>query len=223
VPFLDGASTGRLSNGFSYLIVPRFEPAGIVELRWRVDHGGSRPDPRPDLTNEARLVQHLLLRRTFEQRAAGLEALELDGFELDRDDTGRISIFDSQYSLRTWSRTESIERALALILSWAEPLEVKEGDLQLERGLLSAEYRLRDTRGFPGLGDPTQVLGQIGRFAGVATSAAARIEALEAISPRQLDHFHGLTYRPGAMTLVVVGDVDPRVVRSQIKLSLIHI
>ena len=211
---------GRLGNGLRYAIMRRPTAVSGVAIRMQID-GGSLAESDQQ-RGYAHLIEHMLFRGSANvpdgQFAGRLEQM---GMTLGHDTNAFTSpettlfVLDFPHSATQPAKTGPTSIGLALLREAASRATISEAALASERGVVLSERRLRD--------DPAQRteearLGFL--LAGQAVPTRWSIGTLEAISgatAASLRAFYEADYRPENVTLVVVGNIDPDQVESDIR------
>ena len=213
---IDGAvRIGVLENGLTYYIRENDSPGTRAQLRLAV-HAGSVQET-DDQRGVAHYLEHMMFNGTDRFPAHELVLLlQRFGAEFGPDINAYTSYEETVYELELpTDDDETISAGFDVLFEWATAVALDPEEVELERGVLVEEWRLRDQnfwgRYFEGvtevlltdtiyadrspLGDPDQV-------------AATTVEGLRAFVERW--------YRTDTMAIIAVGDFDADVIEQLI-------
>ena len=199
-PALDNAVTqGVLPNGIRYLVRPTTTGGANIQL---VVNVGSL-DEADDEQGYAHFVEHLAFRKTrrtrdgevisFVSGLGGTFGQHLNGFTF---------LNKTQYSLSLpQDKINALPSAIKIIADWTNGIEFSDDIINIERGVIASEKRLRDQSGLPIEKINAALLDRglfkrpiIGNDATLAGANAARLNA-----------FYRKHYTPERMTIVLTG------------------
>jgi zinc protease len=203
---LDPAVTvGRLDNGLAYYVRENDSPGGRAQLRLVVHAGSAHQSDRQ--AGVAHFVEHMLFNGTEAYPANELVAvLERFGAEFGPDINAYTSYEETVYSLEVPTDDPAfMATAFDVLGEWAAAATLDPDQIDLERGVLIEEWRVRD-QGFWGR---YQVAVTDLLLAG--TPYAGRLplgdpDEVDAVTQAGLRDFYQAWYRPGLMAVVAVGD-----------------
>jgi zinc protease len=199
---------GRLSNGLTYYVRANAEPHHRAELRLVVNAGSVLEDD--DQRGLAHVVEHMAFNGTRRFAAHQLvDFLESVGLRFGPDVNAYTGFDETVYMLSLPTDTAGVlERGLDILEDWATGISFDTAEVRRERGVVVEEWRLgrgagariRD-RQFPVL------------FAGSRYAARLPIGDPDVVRRAPLDairRFYRDWYRPDLISVVAVGDFDPR-------------
>jgi len=198
---------GTLDNGLTYYIRRNTAPGGRAQLRLAVKAGSAHEDE--DQHGVAHYLEHMMFNGTEEFPANELiRVLERFGSDFGPDVNAYTSYEETVYELELPTDSQEIlETGFDVLEQWATAATLDPTEVDLERGVLLEEWRVRDQR-FQGryrLG-VADVLFEGTPYAGQDPLADA--DLLDATTPETLRRFYEDWYRPDLMAVIAVGDFD---------------
>ena len=205
MPMDPAVSAGTLPNGLRYMVRRNALPVGRVEFRLVVNAGSALEDA--DQRGMAHFVEHMAFNGTTHFKKNALVAyLQSIGMRYGNDVNAQTSYDETIYELTVPTDGATIDSALTILADWASGVQFDSADVVAERNVILEEWRLRtgpaarvetayDTvlyRGTPYLDRPP----------------IGTVESIKTTNPAPLKRFYRDWYRPGLMSVIVVGDVD---------------
>jgi zinc protease len=206
---------GALDNGMRYEIQRNTYPAGRVSFRFRVDVG-SRIE-HPDQRGIAHFLEHMAFRGsqhfpdgTVMKRMAAL------GLRTGADANASTSETQTVFRLDLPnSGSEAVQAALSFFRDIGDGLSLDPQAVDSERKVVLSEARLSDTpMRRMALRSTNFILASLHRESRPAIGDA---EIINTITSRQLAAFYRNFYRPERVTMIVVGDLDPAELATQLR------
>ncbi|MBT8215170.1 MAG: insulinase family protein, partial [Acidimicrobiia bacterium] len=198
---------GTLDNGLTYYIRENEAPGGRAQLRLVVNAGSLLEDA--DQRGGAHYLEHMMFNGTKAYPENELvRVLQRFGSEFGPDINAYTNYDETVYELQvpTDSRA-TLDTAVDVLYEWASQATIDPTEVELERGVVIEEWRLR-SQGFWGryfdevddiLLGPTIYAGQ---------DPLGTLGNLESLSSDALRRFYEEWYRPSLMAVVAVGDFD---------------
>jgi zinc protease len=207
VPFSPRQKMGTLPNGLTYYIQRNLKPAKKVELRLVIKAGSILEDD--DQQGLAHFTEHMAFNGTTHfKRNELVSFLQSQGIKLGADLNAFTSFDQTTYVLPVPTNDKAIlERAFTVLEDWAAGLNMDPVDIDMERGVILEESRLRK-----GAGERMnrQILPKT--FAGSKYAERlpiGRDDTIRHFKYESLKRFYADWYRPDLMAVIVVGDIDP--------------
>jgi zinc protease len=216
VAFDDAVTVGRLDNGLIYYVRENAAPGGRVQLRLVVRAGSvNETDEQP---GTAHFLEHMMFNGTAAFPANELLAV-LQGFgaAFGPEINAYTDYEETVYRLELPTDDPAVlETGLDVLLQWATAATLDPEEIDLERGVLTEEWRLRD-QGFQGRYETavTDLLLAGTPYADRLPLAAP--EQVQGITGENLRDFYQTWYRPSLMAVVAVGDIDAATVEGLIR------
>jgi len=198
---------GTLANGLTYYIRENQAPGARAQLRLAVRAGSVQEEA--DQRGVAHYLEHMMFNGTERYPANELvQVLQRFGSEFGADINAYTSYEETVYFLDLpTDDPATVETGFDVLFEWASAATIDPAEVDLERGVLLEEWRLRD-QGFWGryfVGVTERLL------AGTLyaeRSPLAGPELLDTTTVEGLSDFYDTWYRPDNMAIVAVGDFD---------------
>lgn len=208
--------TGVLQNGVRYFIQKNGKPENRVELRLTVQVG-SLQETESEL-GLAHLVEHLQFEGT--ERFGPQEIihfLESNGMKFGNDLNAQTNFTDTQYFLDLPAdQPEALKTGLMILEDWAHGPRITAEMLEKEKKIVAEEQRVR----------MENVQGRLTEFflpvllAGTPYAdrlPIGKMPILQKVSVGDAEAFVRRWYTPEALSLQIVGDVDPASIEGLLK------
>ena len=207
---------GTLPNGLTYYIRENQAPGGRAQLRLAVKAGSVQEDGAQ--RGVAHFLEHMMFNGTERYPANELiRVLQRFGSEFGADINAYTSYEETVYYLDLpTGDPATVETGFDVLLEWATAATLDPGEVDLERGVLLEEWRLRD-QGFWGryfVGVTERLL------AGTPyadRSPLAGPDQLDDTTVEGLRDFYDTWYRPDTMAIIAVGDFDAAAIEGLIE------
>ena len=205
---VDAATTiGHLDNGLTYYIRENTAPGGRAQLRLVVRAGSAHETD--EQRGAAHFVEHMMFNGTAAFPANELVAvLQRFGAAFGPDINVYTGYEETVYMLELPTDDPAIlETGFDVLFEWATAATLDPAEVDLERGVLIEEWRLRD-QGFWGRYSAavTDLLLENTPYANHLPLAAP--DQVDDITREQLQDFYEAWYRPSLMAIVAVGDFE---------------
>lgn len=207
--------SGRLDNGFSYMLLENHKPENRVEMRLVV-HAGSfnETDNQRGL---AHFLEHILFCGSTHFKPGELvKYFQKIGMRFGNDANAQTGFFRTIYELHLPSGDDdSIRDGLVVFRDFADGALILPSEVDRERNVILAEKRTRDSVSYRTF---EATLG----FELAGSRVADRLpigseEVIKKAGSKDLRAFYDTWYRPERMTLVMVGDFSPARAKALIK------
>jgi zinc protease len=198
---------GTLDNGLTYYIRENDSPGGRAQLRLAV-HAGSIQET-DDQRGVAHFLEHMAFNGTTRFPANELVlVLQRFGAEFGPDINAYTSYEETVYELELpTDDPATVAAGFDVLAEWAGSIALDPAEIDLERGVMIEEWRLRDQnfwgRYFAGV---TEVL--LGDTDYADRDPLADPDQVNATTRNGLADFYDRWYRPDTMAIVAVGDFD---------------
>jgi len=215
LPFDKEVITGKLSNGFQYYIRKNSEPEKRVTMYLALKVGSI-------LENEQELgLAHFLEHMNFNglkhfPKNELINYLQKAGVRFGSDLNAYTSFDETVYQLPIPSDDpELLKNGLQVMRDWAQDALLETDEINKERGVIMEEMR-------GGRGAEQRMRDQYFKVMLNGSRYAERLpigteEIVMNFDPEVIRKFHADWYRPDLQSLIVVGDIDPVQIESEIK------
>ena len=205
---------GTLPNGMRYAIMHNATPKNAVAMRLCIAAGSvQESDAQQGL---AHFLEHMAFRgsRHFPGNQVW-PALQRLGMGIGADANAQTGFTQTVYAFNLPKNDpQSIDTGLLMLRDIASELDLTPDAMNDERGVILAEERLRDT-------PDSRVYEAMIRQALSGSAEASRFpigkpDVIKSASVALLRDFYTAYYRPERATLIIVGDIDPKVIQAKI-------
>lgn len=215
VPADPAVRFGVLANGMRYAIMRNDTPRGEVSIRFRIG-AGSLVETSAE-AGLAHMVEHMSFRGTTHvPQAEEWKGLQRLGMAMGAD----VSAFTSetqtfyQFDLPN-ADPRTLDTGLMRMRETASEILMRPDALDAERGTVLSEERTRDT---PSFRTSREELAFFYKGQPLADHVPiGTVDNIEHAPASALKAFYRAYYRPERATLIVVGDIDPKLVEARIK------
>ena len=203
-----------LPNGMRYAIMKNNTPKGAVAMWLHIDAGSiQESDAQQGL---AHFLEHMAFRGSRhvpeDQVWPGLQRL---GMSIGADANATTSWTKTTYQFNLpHNDAASIDTGLLRLRDIASELTLAQRAMDDERGPVLSEERLRDTSDFRAI---TQFLRQgVPGHIAMSRLPIGQVDVIKNAPLSLIRDFYNAYYRPERATLIVVGDIDPKVIQAKI-------
>ncbi len=198
---------GQLDNGLTYYIRQNTEPEARAELRLALNAGSLQEDD--DQLGLAHFLEHMLFNGTarFPEQEL-VDYLETVGMEFGPDINAYTSFDETVYTLRVpTDDPQLLATALDVLEDWAFYATLDPEEIELERGVVIEEERLRDQNANGRIREQLlPVLFGDSRYG--ERLPIGEMEIIRTAPPETVQRYYEDWYRPDLMSVVAVGDFD---------------
>ena len=198
---------GELANGLTYYIRPAAEPKGRFSIRLRVNTGSlNEKDHEQGISH---FLEHMVFNgSTNFKRGELMPAMQREGLGLGGDANAYTSFDETVYMMDVPSlKPSTVDLAFKAMRDFADGAHLTAEALDAERGIITSEYKARDSAGYRMIKDTFRFLSD-----GTLIGERFPIGTLDFIrnGPRDLFlNYYKTHYVPNEMQVIVSGDVTP--------------
>ncbi len=205
---------GMLPNGFHYMIMHNEKPKDRVVIRLLVKAGSLEEDE--DQRGLAHFIEHMAFNGTEHFKKNELvRYLESIGMNFGGDLNAETTFGHTLYKLSVPVTGDNVDKALLIVHDWANGMTFDPKEFENERGVVLEEKRLRNTPGFRLYKQFSPLFYNGSRYEKRETIGKESVLRHAPVS--KAVEFYKKWYRPELMTLVVVGDIDPKAIEQKIR------
>ena len=212
----DSAITlGKLPNGLTYYIRPNGYPENQVFLRLVVKSGSVMEDD--DQLGLAHFFEHMAFNGTEKYPAHQvIDFLEKNGIQFGADLNAYTTYDRTVFMLEIPSgKPQLVDQSIEILSQWAAYVKLEPKDIDDERGVVIEEWR-RNLGAEERLHEfMLEKLLKDSRFE--KRNPIGKVEILETFKRDQLLRYYKEWYTPDRMAVMVIGDIDPKAVKSSIE------
>ncbi len=206
---------GVLENGITYYIRKNSNPEKRAELRLVVNAGSILEDD--DQLGLAHFLEHMAFNgtRNFDKQEI-VDYLESIGMRFGPDLNAYTTYDETVYVLQVpTDREDALYTAIHILDEWAQYMILDEEEIDMERGVITEEWRVRRSAESRIRDRHAPVLYYNSRYA--ERKPIGKMEIVQTFKPEVLRRFYKDWYRPDLMAVIAVGDFDPVYVEELIK------
>ncbi|MBN1524984.1 MAG: insulinase family protein [Spirochaetales bacterium] len=206
---------GKLSNGLTYYIRKNAKPEQRAELRLVVNTGSVLEDDNQ--RGIAHFLEHLAFNGTLHFKKDSLiDYLESIGMRFGSDLNASTSYDETIYRLQVpTDDIAKLDTGLLILEDWAHNIVIDPVEVEKERKVIIEEWR--SDRGADERIRDTHLADSFTGSRYAERRPIGEIKIIETVRPETIQKFYSDWYRPDLMAVVVVGDVDPEMVRKKIE------
>ena len=216
LPIDPAIRTGKLDNGLTYYVRANREPANRAELWLAINAGSLQEDD--DQQGLAHFLEHMLFNGTehFPEQAL-IDFFESVGMTFGPDINAYTSFDETVYMLRfPMDDPQIVDTAFAVLEDWAAHATIDPAEVELERGVVVEEERLRDQNASGRIrGQMLPFLLGDSRYA--VRQPIGQVDIIRNAPAEAVRRFYTDWYRPDLMAVIAVGDFDAAEVESRIQ------
>ena len=200
--------TGRLDNGFSYVIRHTQEPAGRGSVRLLVRVGSQHETE--ENSGISHFLEHMVFNgsRTF-KRGELIPTMQKLGLGFGGDANAYTSLLHTVYMLDLPNLDEkTVDFALTIMRDFADGATLEDSAIDHERGIVVSELKSRDSASYRAMIALMEQLSEgtrLAHYMPIGREEVIKNAPYEVVRSYYRDH-----YVPERMTLVLTGDFDPK-------------
>ncbi len=208
---------GRLDNGMTYYICHNELPAGCADFY--IAHNVGALQEEDNQNGLAHFLEHMAFNGTRHYPAKGLlEFLARDGVRFGYNVNAYTSRTETVYNISSVPlvRDSFIDSVLLVLHDWSCDISCEQKALDDERGVISEEWRLRDSDTRYAMMQQQNAL----IYKGSKQTERSVLGTLEIINGFRRDEildFYHKWYRPDLQAIIVVGDFDVDEMESRVR------
>jgi zinc protease len=206
---------GTLPNGMRYLIKPNTHPEHGVSFFLRIATGSFNETPKT--AGISHFIEHMSFRGTAHiPDGEAFKRLQQIGVGLGSDSNAFTMADSTVYTFDfPGNDAATLDTALTLTRDIASGILFDPKAVESERQVVLSEYRLRDSAQLRMTRATYKAM--YGDQLADAYIALGSDAAIKAASADDLKAYYRTYYRPDRAVLIVVGDIDPKAIESEIK------
>jgi zinc protease len=208
-------SHGKLANGLTYYILPHAKPEKRAYLWLAVNAGSVQEDD--DQQGLAHFVEHMGFNGTERYAKQQLiDFVEKIGMRFGADLNAYTSFDETVYTLQVPTDDPAlVEQGLDVLREWAGRVTFDPAEVDKERGVVTEEWRLGRGAGARVFDKQVATLFKGTRYA--TRLPIGKPEILKGAPRDTLYRYYKDWYRPDLMAVIVVGEIDPAVMKAGIE------
>jgi zinc protease len=216
VPVDPAIRTGKLENGMTYFIRHNQEPKERVSF-YMIQNVGALLE-NDNQNGLAHFLEHMAFNGTEHYPGKGfLDYLEKNGVAFGRNINAYTAFNETVYNLSDVPATREglIDSCLLVLNDWSNYLLLTEEEIDLERGVISEEWRTRRNASFRMRNQWFPVVFEGSKWA--ERDIIGDLDIIKNFEPETLRSFYHDWYRTDLQAIAIVGDIDVDQVEVKVK------
>ncbi len=216
VPVDPAIRTGKLENGMTYFIRHNEEPKERVSF-YMIQNVGALLE-NDNQNGLAHFLEHMAFNGTEHYPGKGfLDYLEKNGVAFGRNINAYTSFNETVYNLSDVPATREglIDSCLLVLNDWSNYLLLTDEEIDLERGVISEEWRTGRNASRRILFEWIPVVFEGSKYA--ERDIIGDIDIIKNFEPETLRNFYHDWYRTDLQAIAIVGDIDVDQVEAKVK------
>ena len=216
VPVDPAIKMGKLENGMTYFIRRNQEPKERVSF-YMIQNVGALLE-NDNQNGLAHFLEHMAFNGTKHYPGKGfLDYLEKNGVAFGRNINAYTSFNETVYNLSDVPSTREglIDSCLLVLNDWSNYLLLTDEEIDLERGVISEEWRTRRNAGFRMRSQWFPVVFEGSKWA--ERDVIGDLDIIKNFDYETLRSFYHDWYRTDLQAIAVVGDIDVDQVEAKVK------
>lgn len=206
---------GTLPNGLRYAIMHNETPHDGIAMRLRIGSGSLKE--RDEEQGLAHFLEHMAFRgSTNVPDGEVVHMLERQGLRFGPD-TNAFTTDDETVYMFTFPKSDAsaLDTGLTLFREIGGRLKLGKAEVDIERGVILSEERLRDTPGYRSI--KANIDNALAGTRAPQRWPIGQVETIKAATPERLRRYYVANYRPDNATIVIVGNIDVAKVEAAIR------
>ena len=219
IPADPGFRVGRLDNGMTYYLCYNELPAGCADFY--IAHNVGALQEEDSQNGLAHFLEHMAFNGTRHYPAKGLlEFLARDGVRFGYNVNAYTSRTETVYNISSVPlvRDSFIDSVLLVLHDWSCDISCEQQALDDERGVISEEWRLRDSDTRYAMMMQQSALIYMGSKQ-CERSVLGTLEVINGFKRQEILDFYHKWYRPDLQAIIVVGDFDVDEMETRVRSS----
>ena len=208
---------GVLDNGMQYYIMHNEEPKDRASFYFAQNVGSVLE--QDDQQGLAHFLEHMAFNGTQNFKDKGLlEYLEQNGIKFGSEINAFTSFDETVYNINRVPVTNEklLDSVLLVLHDWSGYLSLTDEEIDKERGVVNEEWRARNTAGFRA----NSKIWLSGLLEGSIYSKRMPIGQMDIVNNFEYDalrDYYARWYRPDQQAVIIVGDIDPKLMEEKVK------
>ncbi|MBF4473611.1 M16 family metallopeptidase [Flavobacterium sp. HJJ] len=216
IPLNKNVTTGQLKNGLTYYILHNKEPKDRASFYFVQNVGAILEDDNQN--GLAHFLEHMAFNGTEHFKGKGIiKMLEKNGVSFGKDINAYTAQDETVYNISNVPVTNEtlIDSTLWVLHDWSGSLSLTDAEIDAERGVIREEWRTRRTSGFRLKSQTDQVLYKGSKYS--KRDVIGDLNIINNFKYAALRNYYKKWYRPDLQAVIVVGDIDVKVLEQKVK------
>ncbi|MEL1254129.1 insulinase family protein [Flavobacterium sp. DGU38] len=216
IPLNQEVVSGTLKNGMKYYILHNEWPKERASFYFAQNVGAILEDDNQN--GLAHFLEHMAFNGTknFEGKAL-IDILEKNGVSFGRDINAYTAKDETVYNISNVPVKDIglIDSTLLMLHDWSGFLSLKDSEIDAERGVITEEWRTRNSANVRFMKQTDKVLYKGSKYAD--RDVIGDMNIVKNFKYQELKDYYKKWYRPDLQAVIVVGDIDPKEIEKKIK------
>ncbi|OXA95897.1 M16 family metallopeptidase [Flavobacterium hercynium] len=216
IPLNKNVTTGKLKNGLTYYILHNEEPKDRASFYFIQNVGAILEDDNQN--GLAHFLEHMAFNGTEHFKGKGIiKMLEKNGVSFGKDINAFTAQDETVYNISTVPVTNEklIDSTLWVLHDWSGSLSLTNAEIDAERGVIREEWRTRRTSDFRLKHQTDAVLYKGSKYS--KRDVIGDLDIINNFKYPELRNYYKKWYRPDLQAVIIVGDVDVKVMEQKVK------
>ena len=216
IPLNKDVTTGKLKNGLTYYILHNEEPKDRASFYFVQNVGAILEDDNQN--GLAHFLEHMAFNGTEHFKGKGIiKMLEKNGVSFGKDINAYTAQDETVYNISTVpvSNEKLIDSTLWVLHDWSGSLSLTNEEIDAERGVIREEWRTRRTSGFRLKMQTDPVLYKGSKYS--KRDVIGDLNIINNFKYPELRNYYKKWYRPDLQAVIIVGDIDVKVMEQKVK------
>lgn len=216
IPLDKNVTTGKLKNGLTYYILHNEEPKDRASFYFVQNVGAILEDDNQN--GLAHFLEHMAFNGTEHFKGKGIiKMLEKNGVSFGKDINAYTAQDETVYNISTVPvRNEKlIDSTLWVLHDWSGSLSLTDAEIDAERGVIREEWRTRRTSDFRLKMQTDPVLYKGSKYS--KRDVIGDLNIINNFKYPELRNYYKKWYRPDLQAVIIVGDIDVKVMEQKVK------
>jgi zinc protease len=216
IPLNKDVVTGKLKNGLTYYIMHNEEPKDRASFYFVQNVGAILEDDNQN--GLAHFLEHMAFNGTEHFKGKGIiKILEKNGVTFGKEINAYTAQDETVYNISTVPVTNEklIDSTLWVLHDWSGSLSLTNQEIDAERGVIREEWRTRRTSDFRLKMQTDPVLYKGSKYS--KRDVIGDLNIINNFKYPELRNYYKKWYRPDLQAVIIVGDIDVKVMEEKVK------
>jgi zinc protease len=216
LPLNKNVTAGKLKNGLKYYILHNEEPKDRASFYFVQNVGAILEDDNQN--GLAHFLEHMAFNGTEHFKGKGIiKMLEKNGVAFGKDINAYTAQDETVYNISTVpvNNEKLIDSTLWVLHDWSGALSLTDAEIDAERGVIREEWRTRRTSDFRLKMQTDPVLYKDSKYG--KRDVIGDLDIINNFKYSELRNYYKKWYRPDLQAVIVVGDIDVKLIEQKVK------
>jgi zinc protease len=216
IPLDKNVTTGKLKNGLTYYILHNEEPKDRASFYFVQNVGAILEDDNQN--GLAHFLEHMAFNGTEHFKGKGIiKMLEKNGVTFGKDINAYTAHDETVYNISSvpTANEKLMDSTLWVLHDWSGSLSLTNEEIDAERGVIREEWRTRRTSDFRLKMQTDPVLYKGSKYS--KRDVIGDLNIINNFKYPELRNYYKKWYRPDLQAVIIVGDIDVKVMEQKVK------